>query len=200
MNWKAKLISMLALAATATDEDVEKALETRQTKFGELETQLADARKEVTELKAKTEKLNLSESAVTKLASDLQASNAKVVELTNKVSAMEAKEKDSAIDAYLTDAVKAGRLPPAMREGVKAQALAMGLESVKQLWDKAPVTVPLGERGIRGSDSEDPQSALTKLRAAAEELAKKHGISLADAKIRAMELNPELARAAHGKA
>lgn len=199
---KAKLIAILGLAATATDDEVYAALEARKKEavealasLKEKETLLADAVKQVTEFKAKAETVDLSNNAATKLAADLKAANDKVVELSKTVAEMQTKEKDAAIETYLTELVKAGKLTPAMREGVKAHALAMGLDAVKKLWDNAPVAVDLKERGIGGEGTEStPEGAHKKLRAIADDLAKEHKLSRSDAMIRAMEKNPELAR------
>lgn len=190
-----KLIALLALAATATEDDVVKAAEAMKAKAE------ADALK-VTELSAQLEeaqKLKLSADSTKVELSNLRTANETLsaqVKLANeKLTNMEKAQKEAAIDAYLDERVKKGVITPAMREGVKAHALAMGLDEVKKLWDSAPARVQLGEAGIPGSGNPDNKLELrNKVTELAKTLSKESGLGMGEARIRVLENNPELAK------
>jgi phage I-like protein len=186
---KAKLIAILGLSANATDEDIEKALK-------EQSVQLSETRKQLATLTEKTEKLELSSQGSVKLAAELKELREQNVSLASKVTAMEAEKKTAEIDSYVTALVKDGKLTPAQVDGQKK--LARGdFASFKEAWDKAPVVVKLGERGITGEATQTtPAEAKEKLTALTESIRKEKGISLSQAREMAITQQPELAKLA----
>jgi hypothetical protein len=87
-------------------------------------------------------------------------------------------------------------LTPAQVDGQKK--LARGdFASFKEAWDKAPVVVKLGERGITGEATQTtPAEAKEKLTALTESIRKEKGISLSQAREMAITQQPELAKLA----
>lgn len=189
---RTKLIALLKLAADATDEAIEEALSAQQTKLAEMETESAKLKAD-----AKTVSLSANEQVV-KMSTDLKAASDKVVELTAAVSKLEADKKANEVETYLTDLVKAKKLTPAMRDGMKKLAMA-DFEGFKAAYDKAPAVIPQGELGVTGTkESISAAEAKDKLTVLAREISEKEKVSLSQARDLATTRHPDVARAARG--
>jgi phage I-like protein len=184
-----KLIAILSLAANATDEDITKALEAQKAELAEAKTKLSAATEQ-------NEKLELSSQGSVKLAAEVKELREQNVSLTSKVAAMEAKEKTAEIDTYVTKLVTDGKMPPAQVDAQKKLA-RLDFAAFKEAWDKAPVVVKMGERGITGEATQTtPAEAKEKLTALTESIRKEKGISLSQAREMAITQQPELAKLA----
>lgn len=148
-----KLRKRLKLAETATEEEVEAALE-KEDAPDEKPVQLA----ELTD-------------TVTKLSAELQASKAEVAKLN-------AAQRKSEVEAYVAGLVKAGKVQPAIKENIIKMGEAGGLESIK-FFENVKPTISLSEQGITGSTESDTntevEEASKKFLALADEIHGKGG-------------------------
>jgi phage I-like protein len=125
----AKLRKRLKLSETATDDEVNTALE-KEEAAPEAPVQLAEMTETVTKLNARVQAVE-SENAALKLA-----------------------ERKGKVEAFVTRMVKEGRISPAIRENVVKMGEASGLEAISFFEKQTPV-VSLTEKGIAGSTESD---------------------------------------------
>ncbi len=145
-------------------------------------------------------KLAASAASVEPLKVQMSALQENVKVLTAAKDALEATAKKQAIDGLIAvlmnDGKGGARITAAQQDTVRKFADKAGVEEARTFFMAGPVVLKLGEVGFAGSDAAiDAGTAYVKLQAAAAELVKA-GTLPQDSLIRAMELNPELTKAA----
>lgn len=129
------------------------------------------------------------------LKSELVAAKDANAKLTAKVEAMEAAKLSADVDAFLLNLEREGKLVPAARESTKQLVEKVGLEFARTHFASAPVVAPVKPIGHGSAvKSTDSKGAFVQLSAKADELIKA-GVPQGDAMVRAMQMNPDLARA-----
>lgn len=201
MNWKTMLIGILALAATASDTDIEAALKKQKEDLDKAKAESLELTAKLTEATTKIDLANKAGGDVVQLRAANAELHTQLAASNARITAIETEAKTKEIDGYITDKVKAGVLIPAMVPGVKAMALSGGLPAVKAIYDVAPVLNKMGESGITGEQKQlSANDARIKFNAAVAELAKAQGIKSSEAKDIVIREQPELARAAFNRA
>jgi len=189
----AQLVSIFGLSKDTTEANLEAALKAKADELGTTKASLEKAQKDLADA-TKARELSASDEV-----RKLQASN---TELAAKVIALEKRAKDAEVDALIVELErgdgKNAHIVAAQKPQVREFAEKMGVEKAREFFKqfKGP---SLGERGATVPDGGiTPEMAMTKLQAHADELAKTAAFKgrEADALIRAMELHPDLARAA----
>lgn len=105
-------------------------------------------------------------------------------------------EIDNLVAVLMNDGKEGARINASQQDAVRTYAEKVGVAEATKFFMAGPIILKLGERGHGGSaDPVDAQGAYVKLQAAAADLVK-NGCQPADALIRAMELNPALAKSA----
>lgn len=150
-----KLRKRLKLAETATEEEVEAALEAEDAP-DEKPVQLA----ELTD-------------TLTKLSAELQASKAEVAKL-------HATQRKAEVEAYVAGLVKQGKVQPSIKEHVVKMGESGGLDAIK-FFEKATPVISLDEKGLPGDDKPegDKKAAGAKVQARLAELQAKGMTALA---------------------
>lgn len=189
----AQLVSTFSLSKDTTEANLEAALKAKADELGTTKASLEKAQKDLADA-TKARELSSSDEV-----RKLQASN---TELAAKVIALEKRAKDAEVDALIVELErgdgKHSHITAAQKPQVREFAEKMGTDKAREFF-KQFKAVPLGERGATVPDGGlTPEMAMTKLQAHADELAKTVAFKgrEADALIRAMELHPDLARAA----
>lgn len=187
----AQLVSIFGLSKDTTEANLEAALKAKADELGTTKASLEKAQKDLADA-TKARELSSSDEV-----RKLQASN---TELAAKVIALEKRAKDAEVDALIVELErgdgKHSHITAAQKPQVREFAEKMGTDKAREFF-KQFKAVPLGERGATVPDGGlTPEMAMTKLQAHADELAKSGAFKPADALIRAMELHPDLARAA----
>lgn len=189
----AQIIAAIGLSKDTSEAGLEAALKTKAAEFDDMKVVLEKAQKDLADA-TKARELSSSDEV-----RKLQASN---TELAAKVIALEKRAKDAEVDALIVELErgdgKHSHITAAQKPQVREFAEKMGVEKAREFFKqfKGP---SLGERGATVPDGGiTPEMAMTKLQAHADELAKTAAFKgrEADALIRAMELHPDLARAA----
>ncbi len=188
-----KLILEAALAALSLKPDA-------------TEERILARAKELKETDAKLTALTTERDDAVRASTNVEPLRATVTALSSKVDALtaanvalEASAKKTAVDGLIASLMNDGkgnvRITAAQADSVRVYASAVGVEEAKKFYAGFPVIQKLGELGHAGdAGDESPQTAFTKLQAAAADLVKA-GTKPSDALIRAMELNPELTKA-----
>jgi phage I-like protein len=179
----AALVAAAKLNADTTEDTVEAAL---KAKADELDA----AKAEIVTLKSNVEKASKDAEAL-KLA---QADNVKLSDRLTKLEAQAAASAERALaveTAQLCSKLQSeGRIVAAEKSDVEEDVKTFGLEKATARWAKRPVVVALGERGVTGAGTEQsPEGAKQALDKLTEELAKKDGITLGDARIRVLAMS-----------
>lgn len=126
----------------------------------------------------------------------LTAAEEKAAKLQEKVESMEAAKLAADVDAFVLNLEREGKVVAASRESTKQLVQKVGLEFAKTHFASAPVvapTKPVGH-GNQGKPAPSKDEAFVQLSAKADELVKA-GVPQSDAMVRALQMNPELARA-----
>ncbi len=176
------LCARLGLAEDATDEQINAALEKFNASVGVDEAKLKAAIAPFEAARAITEKA-------------LTAAQTENTALTARVVALEAAKTAVAVDALQQKLLSEGRITAAQQADVAEYAAAMGIEKATAFYAKQPQVVAVGERGVgsKGAGGETVATATAKITAAMGELMKASPeMKSADARIRAMEMHPEL--------
>jgi len=187
----AQIIAAIGLSKDTSEAGLEAALKTKAAELTDAKASLEKAQKELADA-TKARELSANDEV-----RKLQASN---TELAGKVIALEKRAKDAEVDALIVELErgdgKHSHITAAQKPQVREFAEKMGTDKAREFF-KQFKAVPLGERGATVPDGGiTPEMAMTKLQAHADELAKSGAFKPADALIRAMELHPDLARAA----
>lgn len=184
---KKLLCKILKLSDNATDAEIEAKLNALATSEEKLTLSDGQGARALADVHAKVTKLEDSNKA-------LAESNK---QLGDKLSKLEGEKKAGEAKAFVDGLVKERKIQPVQTEAVTKLALS-DLETAKAVYKDAKSFADTTEVGITGPAGDEPTGAqtLSLLDTEAAKLAKEHGLSLVDAKIRAMELNPKLAKAA----
>lgn len=164
------------------------------------EADVAAKTKQFADEKAKADEALKLSAGVEPLKVQMANLEANVKALSEKNAALELAAKKAAIDGLVSELMNDGkgnaRITASQQESVKTYAATVGVDEARKFYMAGPVVLKLGEQGHGGStDPVDAQGAYVKLQAAAADLVK-NGCQPADALIRAMELNPALAKSA----
>ena len=154
------IATLLSLAEDATAESIEAAVKALTEKVAAHEaekTAAAEATMKLTEESAsKAVALTEVQAMVTKLTEQVNT-------LTKERADLAAKDAARDVKGYVDGLVKAGKVTPAIREGVEKLALAHGVDAVKFLEAATPVVQPNVEKGIVGdATAVDPKADAAK--------------------------------------
>ena len=192
-----KLAEMLGLDAEASEQHVleciARHMESSKAACG------AEAKAKDAEVVNAAQIRSAIELAAAPLRVQLAQSEAKAVEMSQKLAALEA-EREAAGIAELVRVSLARGVANAKAQVDKAIALGRTLENARAIVEMIPGTVVTGEIGHGTVEEEDDAaSATSKLAVIANEIHKTEGLPMADAHIRAMERNLHLTRKVSGK-
>jgi phage I-like protein len=143
-----KIAEKLGLSADASDEQITAAIDKLNSDAGKATT-LSES------LNAATGTIG-EVRGVLKLAEDTDddAVVAAVRTLAEKNASLEKKDREAAADKLLTDAIAAGKVPPAMKDTFREQLLSDNqavADAAKSVIEKMPKVVPLNEKRSDGS-------------------------------------------------
>lgn len=193
-----KLILAAALAALSLKDDATEADITARAKV------LKDQDAKLTALQTERDAAIRASANVEPLEARITALQTGFDKLTAANAELVAEKKKTAIDGLVNKLQNDGkgnvRIIAAQVDSVRKYASAVGVEEAEKFYMAGPIVLKLGELGHPGTgdgSGETLESATSKLSAAADELVK-NGVPRADAMIRAIEQNPELAAAARG--
>lgn len=187
----AQLVSIFSLSKDTTEANVEERL---KAKAAEMSTQAGALEKLTKDLAEATKARELQSSDAMR---KLEASN---VELAGKVVALEKRAKDAEVDNLIVELErgdgKHSHIVASQKPQVREFAEKQGVEAARKFFTQFKA-VAISERGANVPEGGlTPELATKQLQEKAKELSKDGVLTPADALIRAMEMNPDLARAA----
>ena len=181
---KKMLCALLGLAETATDAEINAALEKRNAGDDKKATEAVElAVKPLrTSLEAKELELKAQAEASTKLAA--------------RVETLEKEKHAAGVKALCDKLLREGRLVADQQKAVETYAEKLGLAAAVDFFGKLPVVVKLGETGISGKDTEgDTTEKRAEYWKLVDEEREKHKLSTSEATTRINARRPELAKA-----